>query len=207
MRWWAMASMVVLSGFSPSGVRPVAPPSRARRDTPLYRLKTPSHQVAMVLSARACGLDAWAAERVAGLLSGHYHEVADSCWQARADVARALPSRHLWLPHLQLDELRTRLRCAKEVLWLWLAIDARTKMLPVLELGPRTHQMVDLEIHFLRQSLAPGCIPLFTSDGLKLSFSALTAHFRQWLVGRPRGRNVRQWQVAAGLLYGQVQKC
>jgi transposase-like protein len=38
----------------------------ARRHTPLYRLKTPSHQIAMVLSARACGLDASAAERVFG---------------------------------------------------------------------------------------------------------------------------------------------
>jgi IS1 family transposase len=132
--------------------------------------------------------------------------VADSCWQARADVARALPSRQLWLPHLQLDERRTRLRCAKEVLWLWLAIDARTTMLPVLQLGPRTHHMAHLVIHSLRQSLAPGCIPLFTSDGLNLYFSALTAHFGQWLVGRRRGRNVRQWQVAAGLISGQVQK-
>jgi hypothetical protein len=38
----------------------------ARRHTPLYRLKTPSHQIAVVLSARACGLDASAAERVFG---------------------------------------------------------------------------------------------------------------------------------------------
>ena len=61
-------------------------------------------------------------------------------------------------------------------------------------------------IHSLRQMLAPGCLPLFTSDGLNLSFYALTAHFGQWLqVGR-RGRNVRQWQVAAGLIYGQVKK-
>ena len=38
----------------------------ARRDTPLYRLKTPSHQIAVVLTARACGLDPSAAERVFG---------------------------------------------------------------------------------------------------------------------------------------------
>src|SRR4029077_13052290 len=38
----------------------------ARRDTPLYRLKTPSHQVAMVLSALAEGLDSSAAARVFG---------------------------------------------------------------------------------------------------------------------------------------------
>ena len=36
----------------------------ARRHTPLYRLKTPSHHVAMVLTALAEGLDLSAAERV-----------------------------------------------------------------------------------------------------------------------------------------------
>jgi len=40
---------------------------------------------------------------------------------------------------VQLDELRTRLRSATRVLWLWLAIDPRTKILPVLQLGPRTN--------------------------------------------------------------------
>jgi len=62
--------------------------------------------------------------------------------------------RPLWLPHLQLDERRTRLRCAKEVLWLWLAIDPCTKLLAVLHLGPRTQHMAHLLIHSLRQILA-----------------------------------------------------
>jgi hypothetical protein len=48
----------------------------ARRDTPLYRLKTPSQQIAVLLSALAEGLDPSAAERVAGLPSGHHHLVA-----------------------------------------------------------------------------------------------------------------------------------
>jgi IS1 family transposase len=111
------------------------------------------------------------------------------------------------LPYLQLDELRTRLRCSHHVLWLWLAIDPCTKILPVLQLGPRTQHMAHRVIHSLRQILAPGCIPLFTSDGLNLYFYALTAHFGQWLQVVCRGRNVRQWQVAAGLIYGQVKKC
>ncbi len=38
----------------------------ARRHTPLYRLKTPSQQIAMVLTALAEGLDPSAAERVFG---------------------------------------------------------------------------------------------------------------------------------------------
>jgi IS1 family transposase len=114
---------------------------------------------------------------------------------------------HLHLPHLQLDELRTRLRCAKQVLWLWLAIDPRTKILPVLQLGPRTQNMAHSLIHSLRQTLAPGCLPLFTSDGLNLYFYALTAHFGHWLLVSRRGRKILRWQVAAGLIYGQVKKC
>ena len=61
-------------------------------------------------------------------------------------------------------------------------------------------------IHSLRQILAPSCLPLFTSDGLNLYFYALTAHFGHWLPAGRRGRQRRQWQVAAGLIYGQVKK-
>ncbi len=150
----------------------------ARRDTPLYRLKTLSHQIAMVLSALAEGLDPSAAERVFG-----FRQATITTWLSRAgEHAHTLHERffsHLQLPHLQLDELRTRLRCAKQVLWLWLAIDPCTKLLPVLHLGLRTQNAAHQMIHSLRQILAPGCLPLFTSDGLNLYFYALTAHFGQ----------------------------
>ncbi len=177
----------------------------ARRHTPLYRLKTPSHHVAMVLTALAEGLDPSAAERVFG-----YRQATITSWLTRAGEHAQTLHKHsfcnLHLPHLQLDELRTRLRNAKQVLWLWLAIDPCTKILPVLHLGLRTQHMAHTVIHSLRELLAPGCIPLFTSDGLNVYFYALTAHFGQWLeVGR-RGRKARQWQVAASLIYGQVKK-
>jgi IS1 family transposase/transposase-like protein len=178
----------------------------ARRHTPLYRLKTSSQQVAMVLAALAEGLDPSAAERVFG-----YRQATITTWLSRAgEHAQTLHERFfraLHLPYLQLDELRTRLRCAKEVLWLWLAIDPLTKILPVLELGPRTQHMAHQLIHSLRQILAPGCLPLFTSDGLNVYFYALTAHFGDWLQVCRRGREVLRWQVAAGLIYGQVKKC
>jgi IS1 family transposase/transposase-like protein len=178
----------------------------ARRHTPLYRLKTPSQQIAMVLTALAEGLDPSAAERVFG-----YRQATITTWLTRvgrhAEIFHERCFRNLHLPHLQLDELRTRLRCAKQVLWLWLAIDPLTKILPVLELGPRTQHMAHRLIHSLRQSLAPGCLPLFTSDGLNLYFYALTAHFGQWLAVGRRGCNVRRWQVEPGLIYGQVKKC
>ena len=107
----------------------------ARRHTPLYRLKTPSHQVAVVLSALAEGLDLSAAERVFG-----YRQATITTWLTRArGHAQTLHEhcfRNLHLPHLQLDELQTRLRSSQQVLWLWLDIDPLTKILPVLQLGP-----------------------------------------------------------------------
>ena len=94
----------------------------ARRNTPCYRLKTPSYIVAMVLSALAEGLDPSAASRVFG-----YRQATVTTWLTRAGEHAHTLHEHffssLHLPHLQLDELRTRLRCAREVLWIWLAID------------------------------------------------------------------------------------
>ena len=178
----------------------------ARRNTPFYRLKTPSQQVAVVLSALAEGLDPSAAERVFG-----FRQATITTWLTRAgEHAQTLHEcffSNLHLPHLQLDELRTRLRSANQILWLWLAIDPLTKILPVLELGPRTQTMAHRLIHSLRQMLATGCLPLFTSDGLNFYFYALTAHFGQWLALGRRGRNVRRWQVEPSLIYGQVKKC
>jgi transposase-like protein len=86
----------------------------ARRHTPLYRLKTPSHQVAMVLTALAEGLDASAAERVFG-----YRQATIITWLTRAgehaQILHERSLRNLHIPHLQWDELRTRLRKATQI--------------------------------------------------------------------------------------------
>ncbi len=159
----------------------------------------------MVLAALAEGLDPSAAERVFG-----YRQAPITTWLSRAGEHAQTLHKHyfctLQLPHVQLDELRTRLRSCTQVVWLWLAIDPCTKLLPVLLLGPRTQHMAHLVLHSLRQILVPGCLPLFTSDGLNLYFYALTAHFGQWLEVDRGGRKVHQWQVATGLIYGQVKK-
>jgi transposase-like protein len=139
----------------------------SRRNTPLYRLKTPSQQVAVVLAALAEGLDPSAASRVF-----NYSQATITRWLTRAGRhAESLHERcfrNLHIPHLQLDELRTRLRKHTQVQWLWLVIDPCTKILPVLHLGPRTQDAAHSVIHSLRHILAPGCLPLFTSDGLNL---------------------------------------
>ena len=164
-----------------------------RRNTPLYRLKTPSQRVGEVLTALAEGLDVSAAVRV----FGHRHATITT-WLTRAgEHSTTLHDhwlRNLTLPHIQFDEIRTRLRSRAHALWLWLAVDPLTKLVPVLQLGARTQDAAHALVHDLRQRLAPGCIPVCTSDGLNQYFYALTAHFGQWVDGS--GRRARQWLVA-----------
>jgi len=64
--------------------------STSRRHTPLYRLKTPAHQIAMVLSALAEGLDASAAERVFGYRQATITSLSHSRWATCTDLARTL---------------------------------------------------------------------------------------------------------------------
>ncbi len=175
----------------------------SRRDTPLYRLTTPSTRIADVLSAVADGLTVAAAGRGFGHSAG-----AIATWLTRAGEHSAAVHdrwfRQLRLPHLQLDERRTRLRDRAQVLWLWVAIDPLTKLIPVLHSGARTQAAAHCVVHDLCAHLAPDCLPIFTSDGLNLSFYALTAYFGTWVRGI--GQRVRQWQVLSGLIYGQVKK-
>jgi hypothetical protein len=83
-------------------------------------------------------------------------------------------------------------------------VDPLSKIIPVLHLGTRTQAAAHTVIHDLYARLIPSCVPVFTSDGLNHYFYALTAHFGHWVAGV--GRQAHQWQVAAGLLYGQVKK-
>jgi len=171
--------------------------------TPLYCRKTASQRVGEVLTALAEGLSVSAAVRV----FGHRHATITT-WLTRAGEHSAMFHNHvfrnLYLPHIQLDELRTRLRSRAGALWLWIAFDPLSKLIRVLHLGSRTQDAAHSVVHDLHQRLAPSCLPVCTSDGLNHSFYALTAHFGQWVAGV--GRRARQWLLAAGLLYRQVQK-
>jgi hypothetical protein len=103
---------------------------------------------------------------------------------------------HLHLPHLQLDELRTRLRCATQVLWLWLAIDPCTKLLPVLHLGPRTQHMAHRVIHSLRQLLAAFLPPALYERRLKSLL--LCAHGPFWTLAPDVSPRAQSPPVAGG---------
>jgi hypothetical protein len=173
----------------------------ARWGTALYQLKTPPTRIGEVLSALAEGLSIGAAVRVFG-----HSETTITRWRDRAAGQAERVNRQflheLHLPHLQLDEIRARLRPRQRVTWLWLALDPRTKLIPAFALGPRSQQTAHTLVHTLRAVLAAGCIPVISTDGLRHYYYALTAHFGRWI---PAGRR-RRWVVDPSLLHGQVHK-
>jgi hypothetical protein len=89
---------------------------------------------------------------------GHRHATITS-WLTRAGVHSTTLHdrifRNLHLPHLQLDELRTRLRNRAHVLWLWVVVDPLSKIIPVLHLGARTQAAAHTVIHDLYARLIP----------------------------------------------------
>ena len=89
--------------------------------------------------------------------------------------------------------------------WVWVALEATTKLVPVIQLGPRTLEMAYAVVHELRERMQVGlALPIFSSDGLRLYFYALTAHFGHWIL--PGGGRKRLWQLGADFIYGQVKK-
>jgi IS1 family transposase len=94
--------------------------------------------------------------------------------------------------------------------WVWAAIDPVTKLLLTIDVGDRTLAMAQRVVHQVVQVLAPGCVPLFLTDGLKEYTTALLAHFGQWVQSSryqaigpmPKPR----WMPLPTLLYAQVVK-
>jgi hypothetical protein len=169
----------------------------------MYDLKTPVRRVDEVMTATSEGVDVAAASRIF-----KHDERTIARWLARTGShAQRLHNhffRHLVCAHLQLDELVTKLRGLKERLYVWVALDAQTKVIPVIQIGQRRHDDAMRFVHEVWQRLAPGAPPVFTTDGLWLYYYALTAHFGQWVSAA--GKRWPVWQVDPRLLYGQLHK-
>jgi transposase-like protein len=175
-----------------------------RRHTALQDLKTEPARIELAMNLAAEGVDKAVIARVLG-----HGEETIARWLGRAGRQARLLHDYLFhdlvIPYLQVDELYTKIRqWAGEKAWLWVAIDPRTKVIPVLYVGGRRTQDAMYFIHELGQRLASGCVPLFTSDGLRQYFWALTAHFGRWAL-LPRKRKPT-WLVDERLQYGQLKK-
>ena len=150
-------------------------------------------------------MDGSALERVFGIREGTLRT-----WLTRAGLQAGKEHRHFFhhliLHHIQLDELWLWANVCQRshAVWVWAVVEASSKLVPVLRLGPRTMDLAYSVVHDLRQILQPGCIPIFTSDGLKLCFYALTAHFGRWQL--PEGARKPVWEIASTFLYAQLKK-
>ena len=116
--------------------------------------------------------------------------LVEAAEQLRAFSAYFLCDLHL--EQLQLDELYAVLRDLKageisddeaikrlerSPYWVWTAMDPTSKLLVVVDVGSRTLAMAQRVVHQVTQVLAPGCVPLFLTDGLKDYATALLTHF------------------------------
>jgi hypothetical protein len=181
----------------------------------LYRLKKPEKVMAQTLTSVSQGQGIRATALSQGVNKGTVlawwtglGERAPVLWQ---EIAQG----QVRVGAVQLDELHTLIKkrgnhlteleaqvCELGVQWVWTAMDPVHKLLLVAQVGPRTREMVCWVVHAQCQLLAPGCVPAFSRDGLMHDFTALTAHWGSWQVST-QGKRV--WQVAANLLYAQVE--
>jgi IS1 family transposase len=133
--------------------------------------------------------------------------------------------RELPLNQVQLDELYAVLSAVRDgemseaeaieqlsrsPCWVWTAIDPESKLLLSAQVGERTLALAQAVLHHIAQLLAPGCVPLFLSDGNPHYLPAIVAHFGYWV--QPPRRQARgpapkpRWLPLPELLYAQVIK-
>jgi transposase-like protein/IS1 family transposase len=184
-------------------------------------------EVALIVRVLAClaeGLGIRATARVFGVAPNTVLQwLVEAAEQLRAFSAYFLCNLHL--EQLQLDELYAVLRDLKageinddEAIrrlerspsWVWTAMDPKSKLLVVVDVGCRTLAMAQRVVHQVTQVLARDCVPLFLTDGLKDYGTALLAHFGHWMQPERRQdkgpRPKPRWMPLPELLYAQVVK-
>src|SRR6266540_649834 len=110
----------------------------------------------------------------------------------------------------EISEVEAITRLSRSPHWVWAAIDPVTKLLLTIDVGDRTLAMAQRVVHQVVQVLAPGCVPLFLTDGFKDYLTALLTHYGQW-VQLPRRHDTGpapkpRWMPLPQLLYAQVIK-
>jgi hypothetical protein len=90
----------------------------------------------------------------------------------------------------------------------WTARDPTSTLLGVVDVGGRTRAMAQRVVHQVTRGLAPGCVPLLLTDGLKDYGTALLTHFGSWIHPERRQatgpRPKPRWMPLPALLYAQV---
>ena len=181
-------------------------------------------RIVRVLACLAEGLGIRATARVFEVDANTVlHWLIEAAEQLRAFSAYVLCDLHL--EQLQLDELYAVLRARKagaisddeamkclerSPYWVWTAMDPTSKLLLVVEVGSRTLAMAQRVVHQVTRVLAPDCVPLCLTDGLKDYTTALLTHFGYWLQAERRQNKgpmpKPRWMPLPELLYAQIVK-
>jgi IS1 family transposase len=183
--------------------------------------------VELIVRVQACLAEGLGIRATARVFEVAPHTVlqwlSEAAEQLRAFSAYFLCDLHL--EQLQLDELYAVLRELKggaisndEAIkrlersryWVWTAMDPKSKLLVVVDVGSRTLAMAQRVLPQVTRVLAPGCVPLFVTDGFKEDKTAILSHFGHWIqpercqdkgpMPKPR------WMPLPELLYAQVAK-
>jgi len=110
----------------------------------------------------------------------------------------------------EISEEKAIKRLERSRRWVWTAIDPESKLLLALDTGARTLEMAQCVVHQVVRVLAPDCVPLVLTDGLKEYGTALLTHFGYWR--HPERRQATgpmpkpRWMPLPKLLYAQVVK-
>jgi IS1 family transposase len=174
-----------------------------RKWTLLYRLKTLSKIIFLAMNLLVLGIDVSALQEALAI-----QESTLRTWLTRSGAQSRKLHEHFFrdlnLGHIQLDELWANVKEKEQAMWVWTVCEAKTKIIPVLQLGARTQDMAYSVLHELKSRLQTGCVPIFSSDGLKHYYYALTAHFGEWIVRD--GEKNPVWLVLSEFFYAQVIK-
>jgi IS1 family transposase len=180
--------------------------------------------IVRVLACLAEGLGIRATARVFAVDANTVlHWLVEAAEPLRACAAYFLCDLHV--QQLQLDELYAVLRERKageisddeaierlerSPYWVWTAMDPQSKLLVVVDVGTRTLVMAQRVLHQLVRVLAPGCVPLFVTDGFKEYKTAILSHFGHWVhPARRQDKGPRpkpRWMPLPELRYAQVVK-
>jgi IS1 family transposase/transposase-like protein len=110
----------------------------------------------------------------------------------------------------ELSEVEAIKRLSRSPHWVWVAMDPVCKLILTVDVGERTLAMAQRLVHQVTQVLAPGCAPLFLTDGFREYLTALVTHYGQWV--HPERRQAKgphpkpRWMPLPQLLYAQVIK-
>jgi hypothetical protein len=192
--------------------------------TPLHGKRVPTELLVWAVGALAEGLGIRAVARV-------FEVDPNTVLQWLVEAADHLQAFSQYFLHdvhvtqVQLDELYALLsavkagevsdteaitRLSRSPHWVWAALDPVTKLLLTIDVGDRTLAMAQSVVHQVVQVLAPGCVPLFLTDGFKEYTTALLTHYGQWV--QPARRQAQgpmpkpRWMPRPQLLSAQVSK-